>query len=99
MIHEAGADCADAVTPKPMGDLTPEECRQDAGPDFILSGGVSPELWLPDVSTDEFKQYVIKWLELKKHGPRFIANAGDQVPPNANFDLVRKVGEWVEELC
>jgi hypothetical protein len=45
MIADTGADCADAVTPTPMGDLTPAECRREAGPDFILSGGVSPDLW------------------------------------------------------
>ena len=48
MIRDAGADCADAVTPAPMGDLTPAQCRDEAGPDFILSGGVSPDLWLPE---------------------------------------------------
>ena len=39
MIADVGADCADAVTPTPMGDLTPGECRQDAGDELILSGG------------------------------------------------------------
>ncbi len=44
MIRDAGADGGDAITPAPMGDLSAAECRQEAGQDFILSGGVSPEL-------------------------------------------------------
>ena len=95
MIGAAGADCADAVTPTPMGDLTPDECRREAGPDFILSGGVSPNLWLPHTPVEDFKQAVLAWLELKKYGPRFIANAGDQVPPNAEAERIEILRDLV----
>ena len=97
MIKDAGADCADAVTPQPMGDLSPQECRDEAGPDFILSGGVSPNLWLPEVSAEDFKQAVLRWLDLKKQSPRLIANAGDQVPPGAVEDRIEIMRDLVEE--
>ncbi|MFV2068505.1 MAG: uroporphyrinogen decarboxylase family protein [Pirellulales bacterium] len=97
MIQETGADCADAVTPPPLGDLTPEQCRDEAGPDFILSGGVSPDLWLPEVDVDVFKKAVLDWLELKKRSPRLIANAGDQVPPGAVEDRIHIMRDLVEE--
>jgi len=97
MIKETGADCADAVTPKPMGDLTPQQCCDEAGPDFILSGGVSPNLWLPEVSTDVFKKAVLDWLELKKQNFRLIANAGDQVPPGAVEERIEIMRDLVEE--
>ena len=32
MIRDAGADCGDAITPAPMGDLSPLECREEGGP-------------------------------------------------------------------
>lgn len=101
MIKETGADCIDAVTPPPMGDLTPQQCRDEAGRDLILSGGVSPDLWLPEVSIDVFKKSVMDWLKLKKQSPALIANAGDQVPPGAveerieiMRDLVDKYGKY-----
>jgi hypothetical protein len=97
MVADTGADCSDATTPTPMGDLTPEECRAEAGPDFILSGGVSPNLWLPHVSADEFKAAVIRWLELRKSSPRLIANAGDQVPPGAVEDRITIMRDLVEQ--
>jgi len=97
MIRDVGADCADAVTPVPTGDLTPEECRQEAGPDFILSGGIAPALWLPTASVEAFRQAVLDWLALKKHGARFIANAGDQVPPGAEESRIMLMREMVEE--
>ena len=97
MIRDAGADCADAVTPAPMGDLTPSQCRDEAGPDFILSGGVPPNLWLPNVDIETFKRSVLDWLALKDRSPRLIANAGDQVPPGADEDRIRIMRDLVEE--
>lgn len=97
MIRDCGADCADAVTPIPMGDLTPAECREEAGPDFILSGGVSPDLWLPTYSTEDFKDAVIRWLKIKESSPRLIANAGDQVPPGAVEERIEIMRDLVDQ--
>jgi hypothetical protein len=96
MIRDTGADCADAVTPTPMGDLTPEQCRAEAGISFILSGGVSPDLWLPSASEEAFRAAVLRWLDLRKTSPRLIANAGDQVPPGAVEDRIKIMRDLVE---
>jgi hypothetical protein len=96
MIRETGADCADAVTPVPMGDLTPVECREEAGNGFILSGGVSPDLWLPDADIKSFERAVLDWIALKEKSPRLIANAGDQVPPGAAEDRIFRMRDLVE---
>lgn len=97
MISDAGADCCDAATPPPMGDLTPEQCREDAGPNLILSGGVSPDLWLPSASEAAFKKAVMDWLEIKRLSPRLIAAAGDQVPPGALESRIELMRDLVEE--
>ena len=97
MMRDSGADCADAVTPTPMGDLTAQQCRDEAGDEFILSGGVSPDLWLPDTPVEAFEKGVLDWLELKKRGPRLIAAAGDQVPPYAVEERIEIMRDLVEE--
>ena len=97
MFQQIGADCADAVTPMPLGDLTPEQCRREAGPEMILSGGVSPELWLPHSSREAFEAKTKEWLELKRVSPRLIANAGDQVPPGADEERIAVMRDLVEE--
>jgi hypothetical protein len=96
MIRDTGADAADAVTPRPMGDLSPAQCREEAGPGFILSGGVSPNLWLPGADIARFRQAVLDWLELRRQSPRLIANAGDQVPPGAAEDRIHLMRDLVE---
>lgn len=96
MFAEIGADCADAVTPAPFGDLTPQQCRCEAGPDFILSGGLSPNVWLPNVDAATFRRAVLDWLELRRGGPRLILAAGDQVPPGAveeRIEIARDLAE------
>jgi hypothetical protein len=97
LFGELGADCADAVTPTPMGDLTPAECREEAGPGLILSGGVSPELWLPTTPLEEFRAAVSAWLDLRHGSPRLIAGAGDQVPPGADEDRIMIMRDMVAE--
>jgi len=97
MIKGVGADCADAVTPRPMGDLSAAECRAEAGKDFILSGGVSPDLWMPEAPLDLFTAKVLEWLEQKRDTFRFIANAGDQVPPGADERRIAIMRDLVEE--
>jgi hypothetical protein len=98
MVRETGADCADAVTPAPMGDLSPPQCRQEAGQNFILSGGVPPNLWLPEAPLESFRAAVLNWLELKSCSFRLIANAGDQVPPGAEESRIALMRDLVEEF-
>jgi hypothetical protein len=80
-----------------MGDMTSEECRDEAGPDFILSGGIPPDLWLPNVDTGAFKKAVRDWLELSRSSPRLILAAGDQVPPGAVEDRIEIARDMAEE--
>ena len=96
MIRDTGADAGDAITPAPLGDLTPAECRAEAGPDFILSGGVSPDLWLPTASDGAFCAAVRAWLDLRRHSPRLLAGAGDQVPPGALPERIGMMRDLVE---
>ena len=96
-FSDIGIDCADAVTPTPMGDLTPAQCRDEAGVDLILSGGVSPDLWLPNAPLDDFRRAVLDWLELRHRSPRLIAGVGDQVPPHADEDRIKIMRDMVEE--
>ena len=69
--------------------------RKEAGPDVILSGGVAPHFWTHDASDHEFEKAVLDWLELRHESPRLIANAGDQVPPDAREHRIGMMRELV----
>lgn len=93
-----GADCIDAVTPAPMGDLTPAQCREQAGPALILSGGVAPIFWIEPATDEDFRCAVLEWLELRKASARLVAAAGDQVPPGAPEHRIRMMRELVDRF-
>lgn len=98
MIRDTGADAADAVTPAPLGDLTAAACRAEAGDRFILSGGVSPDLWLPGVPLARFDAAAEAWLAQRATTTRFILNAGDQVPPGADERRIARLRDLAASL-
>lgn len=97
LVAEAGIDVADACTPAPNGDLTPEQIRAQAGNSIVLMGGISPGKWLPDTPEKEFVEHVREWLDLRKTSPRLVQSAGDQVPPGTELDRIKLVHDIVEE--
>lgn len=97
-FSQLGADCIDAVTPCPGGDLTPAECRAEAGPNLILSGGVAPAVWLADRDDEGFRRAVMDWLSTRSTSPRLVAAAGDQVPPGAAPHRIEMMRDLVEEF-
>jgi hypothetical protein len=80
-----------------MGDLTARECRDEAGANLILSGGVAPPWWIEPATDDDFRRTVLDWLALHARSTRLIAAAGDQVPPGAFEHRIRMMRELVEE--
>ncbi len=97
VFRDLNVDCIDAVTPAPMGDLDPAQCRAEAGAELILSGGVPPNLWIEESTVEAFRTAVLRWLDLKHQSPRIIANAGDQVPPGAPEERIFIMRDLVEQ--
>ena len=62
----------------------------------MLSGGVSPELWVPAAAIGTHEGAVVDWLALRATSPRLIAAAGDQVPPGADESRIGLMRELVE---
>jgi hypothetical protein len=89
--RDLGFDGADAVTPAPWGDLTPAECRAEAGPRYVLSGGVPPGSFHPDVPLAVFDAQVEAWLALRHQSPALIIAPGDQLPPDGDLDRVTRM--------
>jgi len=94
-LAECGVDCADALTPAPMFALTPEQMRQAAGPELILSGGIPAGVFGPGASEAEFIECVKNWLDTRDDSYRLLMAAGDQVPPEARFERIAMLPELV----
>jgi uroporphyrinogen-III decarboxylase len=90
---DLGFDGADAVTPAPWGDLTPAECRVEAGPRYVLSGGVPPGSFNSNVPLAVFDAQVEAWLALRHQSPALIIAPGDQLPPDGDLARVTRMVE------
>jgi len=97
LIEETGVDCAQSVTPAPVGDVPVEKLREMAGPDIILWGGLPgvyfshqyPEKTLCNMAMDVIKNHL--------EGHKFIMGVADQVPPDGDIKRVKTITDMVEK--
>ncbi len=99
LVAAAGVDAAEAVTPKPCGDVAVADLRELAGPDLILFGGMPGAMFAPPFKADDLRRQLEEILEHHWDDGKFILGSADQVPPDGDMKLVRAIGEWCEELC
>jgi uroporphyrinogen-III decarboxylase len=85
------------VTPAPWGDLTPAECRAEAGPRYVLSGGVPPGSFNSNVPLAVFDAQVAAWLALRHQSPALIIAPGDQLPPDGDLNRVTRMVEAADQ--
>jgi hypothetical protein len=97
--RDLGFDGADAATPAPWGDLTPAQCRAEAGPNYILSGGVPPSSFNSNVPLRVFDEQVEAWLALRDQSPALIIAPGDQLPPDGDLSRVARMVEMANRAA
>jgi hypothetical protein len=95
-VAEMGIDGADAVTPAPWGDITSQQCRDEAGPKLVLSGGVPPSSFSPGVPLAVLDEQIEAWLALRHQSPALIIAPGDQLPPDGELDRVARLVQAAE---
>ncbi|MBA7509797.1 hypothetical protein ES705_01766 [subsurface metagenome] len=92
-----GFSMIDAMTPKPVGDLSIHEFKDCVGRDVVMLGGIPGSYFTPEASNNEFIRHVKEVIKVMTSEPRYILGIADQIPPNGIIDRVKKVSELVEE--
>ena len=96
LMGQTGVDCAQSVTPAPVGDIPVGKLREASGPDIILWGGL-PGVYFshlyPDGLLRQMALDVIKY-HLREH--KFIMGVSDQVPPDGDIKRVKAITNLVE---
>jgi hypothetical protein len=93
----AGVDAIDSVAPEPVGDVAIAELRAMAGERVILIGGLPGAMFAPPFTAQDIERQVREIVRAHKEEGRFVFGVADQVPPNGDLELVKRVGELVEE--
>ena len=97
-LAEVGIDFPESVVPAPVGDLTLGEIRDAVGPETIIWGGVPAAMFAPPFDADWVLDFVREVVDVLGAEGRLVLAGADQVPPNGDVDLVRRIGELLEEI-
>ncbi|MBS7614291.1 hypothetical protein KEJ18_00915 [Candidatus Bathyarchaeota archaeon] len=97
LIEATGVDCAQSVTPSPIGDIAVERLREVAGPNIILWGGL-PGVYFSHLYPEEnLRQMALKVIDYHLDGHKFIMGVSDQVPPDGDINRVKTITEIIEK--
>ena len=99
LVPETGIDVVEAVTVKPMADLTIPEALDKVGENVVIQGGIPSIMMCPQGCTrDELAAYVKDLLGQVPLGYRYVVGMSDNVPPDADFYRVRMISDIVNSL-
>lgn len=97
-LADVGIDFPESVVPAPVGDLTLSEIRDAVGPETIIWGGVPSAMFAEPFETEWVLDFVREAVDVLGTDGRLVLAGADQVPPNGDVDLVRRIGELLEEI-
>ncbi|MDK2897667.1 MAG: hypothetical protein PWP04_1787 [Candidatus Atribacteria bacterium] len=99
LLLTSGIDVAEAVCVSPMTKISLLEIRKAFKDKITIFGGLPACIFLEEsMSDDDFDTFVLDSLEKVFPGHRFILGVSDTLPPNANFDRVKRVNDLVEHI-
>jgi len=96
MMKETGIDIMDGITPQPVNDYTIEEAAEATDGRLRIFGGVPCTMFCDSTPMDDILAYADRFIRAVPG--RIIFNVGDQVPPNADIEKVRRLGEFVNSF-
>jgi len=95
LFRETGLDSVEAVTFKPVGDVTVGEVKEAFGDELILVDGIPYWHFLPDVSVKEFDSITRNVIRTFKN--TLILGISDEIPPKGEAERLRRVSRIIEE--
>ncbi|MGQ9515230.1 MAG: uroporphyrinogen decarboxylase family protein [Thermoproteota archaeon] len=97
LMGKTGVDCAQSVTPAPIGDVEVKRLREVAGPDIILWGGLPGVCFSPQYPEKMLCDMAREVIRYHKQGHKFIIGIADQVPADGEISRVKMITDIVEK--
>jgi len=96
LMGGTGVDCAQSVTPAPVGDIEVRRLREVAGPDIILWGGLPGVFFSPQHPEKALIDIAREVIRYHLQGHKFIMGIADQAPADGDIKRVRMITDIVE---
>ena len=95
LIRDSGMHIAESVCPAPMTSVSLAEHYQRWSPHLTLMGGIPSTVVLPQTSEADFEAFLDEMFRAVAPGTRMVAGIADQVPPDAVFSRLQRIGERI----
>jgi len=96
LIRDSGMHIAESICPAPMTKVTLAEYYRRWSGQLTLFGGIPSTIVLPETSEAEFEACLDELFRAVAPGTRMVVGIADQVPPNAVFSRLQRIGERIE---
>jgi methylmalonyl-CoA mutase cobalamin-binding domain/chain len=96
LIRDSGMHIAESFCPAPMTKVTLEQYYRHWSPRLTLFGGIPSTVVLPGTSEADFEAYMDQLFRAVAPGRRIVLGVADEVPPQAVFSRLQRIGERVE---
>jgi len=96
LIRDSGMHIAESICPAPMTSVSLAEHYRHWSGHLTLMGGIPSTIVLPETSDADFEAFLDELFRAVAPGTRMVAGIADQVPPNAVFSRLQRIGERIE---
>jgi methylmalonyl-CoA mutase cobalamin-binding domain/chain len=96
LIRDSGMHIAESICPTPMTKISLAEYYRRWSGHLTLCGGIPSTILLPGTSETDFEAYMDELFKAVAPGRRMLVGIADQVPPDAVFSRLQRIGERVE---
>lgn len=96
LIRDSCMHIAESICPAPMTSVSLAEHYGHWSPHLTLMGGIPSTVVLPQTSEADFEAFMDEMFRAVAPGTRMVAGIADQVPPNAVFSRLQRIGERIE---
>jgi len=96
-LKETGLHGVEALTPRPMGDMTLEEIKAAVGDHMVCLDLLPAIHFLPHYSMQEVLDFARRVIDM--FAPRLILGVSDEISQPGQIEKIEAVGELVDEVC
>jgi hypothetical protein len=96
LLRESGLDGVEALTVKPVGDMTLEDIKRDLGDEIVILDGIPYIYFIPEaVSLNEFDRFVRKIISMFRNN--LVLGISDELPPPSDENRVIRVAQIINK--
>jgi len=97
LLRESGLDGVEALTVKPVGDITLEDIKRDLGDEIVILDGIPYIYFIPEaVSLNDFDMFVRKIISMFRNN--LVLGISDELPPPADETRVSRVSKIINDF-